>query len=235
MIFINQDAVKLDELFLNQEWTLTELYERIYSVEITGHTLNWIVKTYDRKKYAEREYRNLIKMKDIEGVPQVLAVNFAGNFNYIILSRAPGRDLLEYTPLNEADIFIIARQLVQILKNVHFLGIIHKDIKLDNIIFDPETKKVTLIDFEGKETPDYRSPEQINGTKLTSKTDMWSLGVVLWILYTGELPFRGRKEILTKKLKYPKMSKKLRELLEYLLERDVDLRYDAEDTLEFLG
>ena len=96
VIFINKDAIKLEELFLNENWCLSEIFDRVYSISVKNKKLKWLVKIYDKKKYAKRESENLNKLRRIEGVPKVLAVGLSDNLNYVILSEAPGMDLFEY-------------------------------------------------------------------------------------------------------------------------------------------
>jgi len=239
VIFINKDAVKLEELFLNENWCLSEIYDRIYSISVGNQKLKWLVKIYDKKRYAKLESENLNKLKKISGIPQILAVGFSTHLNYIILSEATGMDLFEYIKLNgvfnEKDIKILVKQLLIILKKTHNCNIIHKDIKPENIIYDSITKKITLIDFEEKYTDYYRSPEQIHSKNLSGKTDIWSLGVTLYFLIIGDVPFHSEKEILYKKLVFPKKwSEHFKDFMECLIERNVELRYDTRDALNHI-
>ena len=237
VILINDEATKTDELFLNKSWKLVPIFNKVYSVDVGGEKLKWLVKVYDKQRHAKKESSILDKLKNVEGVPKVLAVSLSDSISYVILSEAPGQDLFEYINTNgimtENEIRNIAEQLLSILYDVHAKKIIHKDLKPENVVYDQETGKVTLIDFEEKFTADYCSPEQVEGEKVTTKTDMWSLGVLLYFLATGDVPFEGDDEILIAPLKLSKkvFGKKFRDFLRSLLERDVDLRYDVEDAL----
>lgn len=237
VILINDRATKTEELFLNKSWKLKPIFNKVYSINVGDKDLKWLVKVYNSRKQAKKESSNLEKLKNVEGIPKVLVVSLSDSISYIILSQAPGKDLFEHVSehgtMSEDEIRDIADQLLNILYDVHSKKIIHKDLKPENVIYDKDTGKVTLIDFEEKFTEDYCSPEQVAGEKVTSKTDIWSLGVLLYFLATGDVPFEGEEEILNAPLKLSKkiFGKKFRDFLRYLLERDVDLRYDVEDAL----
>lgn len=109
----------------------------------------------------------------------------------------------------EAQIAQIMRQLMSALAYMHSLDIIHRDIKLDNIVFLPTQDRIAikLIDFGTAVhaprrpitgfpvagTLSYLAPEAI-GELLSEKSDVWSSGVLLHILLTGVSPFKGRHE-----------------------------------------
>uniref|UniRef100_A0A8C7ZG09 Protein kinase domain-containing protein n=1 Tax=Oryzias sinensis TaxID=183150 RepID=A0A8C7ZG09_9TELE len=96
----------------------------------------------------------------------------------------------------------IAQQMFQALKALKSIGVVHCDIKLDNIMFaDEKSLKFKLIDFgvavEKEELPigteiqaiPYRAPEVILGLPLDESVDMWALGVSLATVYSGNYPF----------------------------------------------
>jgi len=100
---------------------------------------------------------------------------------------------------------LIARQIAQGLAYVHSKGIIHRDVKPDNIWID-STGKVKIIDFGVAKTdefsitgagftlgtPYYMAPEQVRGDKPTVLVDIYSFGVLLFELVTGIRPFEGQ-------------------------------------------
>lgn len=237
VIFINKDAININELFLNEEWELIKIYDRVYSITVNGKNIDWIIKVHPEKKYADREIKRLNMLKNVKGIPKILAVGLSNNFNYIILSRAKGVDLFEYVQkhgvFTEKKIRPLIRNFLTILKQVHDKGIIHKDLKPENIIYDGS--ELVLIDFEGKQTNAYRSPEQVIGGKITEKTDIWSTGIICYYLLTGDVPYQNGKEILNKKLHFcKKWSDDFKDFLSCLLEREICYRYNTKEALEHI-
>jgi serine/threonine protein kinase/tetratricopeptide (TPR) repeat protein len=118
--------------------------------------------------------------------------------------HAPGA-----SPLQMQEVLNIIMQICEGLKAAHQAGIIHRDIKPQNILINEEgivkildfgvaklkgTKKITG-EYSTVGTIHYMAPEQIKMKRVDSRADIWSLGVVLYEVLTGELPFRGKKII----------------------------------------
>ena len=113
-------------------------------------------------------------------------------------------DLLEITPRLPVDVAaIVALQVSRALDYAHFRGIIHRDIKPANVMISQQGE-VKLMDFgiardeklsdltetgTGLGTPSYMSPEQILGDKLDFRSDLFSVGIVLYQMLTGQKPF----------------------------------------------
>jgi serine/threonine-protein kinase len=104
-----------------------------------------------------------------------------------------------------------AIQLARGLQAVHDAGIVHRDVKSPNVIVD-RTGRFRLLDFDLAErveeagrgdrdqvhgTPEYMSPEQARGDAAGFASDVYSLGVVVFELFTGEVPFRGETAAAT--------------------------------------
>lgn len=109
---------------------------------------------------------------------------------------------------SEALIVHIVKQLLSALAYMHSLNIIHRDIKLDNIVFLPSEEQciaIKIIDFGTAVqtqhkvvhnypiagTLSYLAPEVL-GEVLTEKSDVWSSAVLMYILLTGASPFKGK-------------------------------------------
>jgi len=215
---------------------LAEIFPNVHDIIIDGEKTEWIVKEYKLQKYCKEEATILEKLKNIKGVPKILWAHFSDKLGYVIISKAKGMDLFEYMKkngtLNEDDVKIISKKFLNVLRAIHSKNIIHKDIKPENIIYDSESKDITLIDFEGKESELFKSPEQNDGKKLTKKTDIWSAGITIYSLLRGKTPFKNLKDYSDKEIPMKKgWSESLKNFLRCMLEKDIDLRYTAEELL----
>jgi len=126
---------------------------------------------------------------------------------YLVMEHVKGEELFDYIikreKLYEEEARAIIWQLVEIVKYLNSIKICHRDLKPENIIVDPETLKIKLLDFglssefdDLKEllspvgTPYYVAPEVLN-RKYNKEWDMWSVGIITYILLSGAPPFRG--------------------------------------------
>ena len=144
--------------------------------------------------------------------PGIVAIYDAGEENgigYIALEYAKGGDLAPYVkpdsllPLDKL-LSIIAR-VAQALAYAHKNNVAHRDIKPANIVYEPKGDAVKVTDFGiarftntsstrtgiVRGTPSYMSPEQLAGKKIDGRSDLFSLGVALYQLACGHLPFEG--------------------------------------------
>ncbi|MBL8132722.1 MAG: protein kinase [Anaerolineae bacterium] len=122
---------------------------------------------------------------------------------FLVVEYVEGKQLSEYIPAPAHEVVELGRQIAEALQYAHDRQIIHRDIKPANIMVTP-TGQIKIMDLglalprEAKRvtaagmiigTPAYLSPEQAQGLALDYHTDIYSLGIVLYELATGELPF----------------------------------------------
>jgi len=154
----------------------------------------------------EREARFMASLQH-ENILHVYDFVKDGGSMYIVMEYVQGidlYDLLQLSPRLPVEVAaIIALQVARALDYAHFRGIIHRDIKPANVIISHQGE-VKLMDFgiardqaladlteagTGVGTPSYMSPEQILGDKLDFRSDVFSLGIVLYQMLTGRKPF----------------------------------------------
>lgn len=128
---------------------------------------------------------------------------------WLALELVEGLDLRHVTsgrgPLSALDALDVGRQMCAALAAIHAAGVIHRDVKPQNILLSPGGY-ATLIDFDlawtpelGDEgepglvygTPEYMAPEQAMGERISAATDLYSLGVTLYELLAGSAPFHS--------------------------------------------
>lgn len=171
----------------------------------------------------------------------------------------------------EQNVATVLHQMFMAIKYIHSQHIVHRDIKLENVMFvsdDPQSLQIQLIDFGlsgvKKRSPYwffnssknsksrmfvtacgtayYMAPEVVEG-RYGEECDLWSLGVLTFMLLTGTAPFQGEDDRSTLKLIrqckvsftapiWAQLNPNARILVENLLERDLKLRWTAEKCLE---
>jgi serine/threonine-protein kinase len=91
----------------------------------------------------------------------------------------------------------LCARVADTLHFAHQRGVVHRDIKPANIFFDQNQRRVRIMDFgvarlaDSRATPSYMAPEQLDARPVTGRSDLFSLGVTLFQLLTGSLPFRS--------------------------------------------
>ncbi len=127
---------------------------------------------------------------------------------FLAMELVPGpslKDRIRERPLKLKDALRIAGQVGEGLRVAHQHGVVHRDIKSGNILLTPEGQAkitdfglATLVDRSrvtktgaALGTPGYMAPEQARGEKVDGRADLWALGVVLYEMLSGRLPFGG--------------------------------------------
>jgi serine/threonine-protein kinase len=177
-----------------------------------------------------------------------------GEHRFICMELIDGRNLrdllAERGPLDPGEACAVAVQAAAALDAIHARGIIHRDVKTANLIRDA-AGRVYVTDFGVATgggpgtaglaagyvagTPEYMSPEQAQGLRLDARSDLYALGVVLFELLTGEVPFRGgttaetlvrhaQDPLPTHALDAARLPESLRDLIERLLAKQRELR-----------
>ncbi|MGE5409017.1 MAG: protein kinase domain-containing protein [Syntrophothermus sp.] len=145
--------------------------------------------------------------------PNIVAVFDRGQFeglNYIAMQYVPGSTLKELIDrgLTPEQAVALIRQVLEAARAAHRQGIVHRDLKPQNVIVDAEGKAhvtdfgiaragVSEITQTGSVmgTPHYLSPEQAQGFEVTSVSDLYSIGVLLYEALTGRVPFEGESAV----------------------------------------
>ena len=144
--------------------------------------------------------------------PNIVTMYDAGeehDLAYIAMEFLKGRDLVPFTKpdhlLPVEKVVSIVSRVADALAYAHSNNVVHRDIKPANVMYEPESDQVKVTDFgiaritdSSKTktgmvlgTPSYMSPEQLSGKKIDGRSDLFSLGVTLFQLLCGQLPFTG--------------------------------------------
>jgi len=160
-----------------------------------------IKRFHNELKFARKiSHRNVCRMYDLRREEDA---------HYIIMEYVPGEDLKSLIrragalPVGKS--ISIAEQALEGLIEAHRIGVVHRDLKPQNIMIDEEDN-VKIMDFGIARslkargitetgmiigTPDYMSPEQVEAKEVDQRSDIYSLGVILYEMLTGQVPFVG--------------------------------------------
>ncbi len=170
---------------------------------------------------------------------------------YFVMEYLQGQDLLAWmnkrSEINEREVFSIVEQLCKALHAAHQRGIIHRDLKPENVFLiqhENDPLYVKLLDFGiarsvqdttkrtrgALGTPEYMSPEQCLGDTLTHRSDIYSLGILMYEMLTDQLPFdvpADRSEEAVVSLLQAHISKPPRPLQKSRPDLMLDARFEA--------
>ena len=170
---------------------------------IDGHAS---VSEEDRQRFA-RECEILSSLNH-RAIADVIDFGITPEYLFLALEYFPCGSMRERlkNPVSEADALHYARQIAEALQVVHAAGIVHRDLKPSNLMLTTDNR-VVLIDFGSARaqllaqdlsrsdlmtgTPYYVCPEQIMGNDPDQRGDLYSLGIILFEMLAGSLPFRG--------------------------------------------
>ncbi len=152
----------------------------------------------------EREGR-AAGMLNHPGIMQMYDIGQEGEQMYLVCELVPGRPLHDLIPAAPETVTDLTIKILAALEYIHSMGLIHRDIKPANIYTLPDSSIKIMdlglalsLDLADKRltavgsiigTPAYLSPEQAQGKKLDTRTDLYSLAIVMYELLTGALPF----------------------------------------------
>ena len=204
------------------------------------------------------------KNLNLDGIVKPLSLQTYHNGYALVMEDFRGISLLEYLTVQEAlqiisldNFFSIATEIAGILDSLHRDRLIHKDIKPANILIQPETKQVKLIDFSiasllPRETQQLKNPNILEGTLayispeqtgrmnrgIDYRTDFYSLGITFYELLTGKLPFSGEdpielvhshiaKQAVNVKVLNPEIPTVLSDIVAKLMAKNPEERYQT--------
>ncbi|MCR9162441.1 MAG: protein kinase domain-containing protein [Nannocystaceae bacterium] len=174
---------------------------------------------------------------------------------YLVMEHLQGRDLAEHIvePMPPFRVVGLVQQVLEGLAHAHAQGLVHRDIKPENIfvVDDDAGERVKLLDFgiamvthgEGASrltqagvvfgTPHFMSPERARGDKVDARSDLYAVGVVMYSMLAGELPFEDedalallRRQISEAPPPLPEaIPASLRKFVMQLLEKDPEQRF----------
>ena len=224
----------------------------------------------DNDETANQKFLKEIQvLKELEhpNIIKIFEYYIDNRYHYIITELLTGGELyetiLKFQKFNEKKAAYIMKQILSALNYLHSKGIVHRDIKPENILVQNDPKKnknyldeihIKLIDFGASNffkhneiltlkvgSPYYIAPEVLNRS-YNEKCDIWSAGVVLYVMLTGNFPFVGKtsqklfENIKTGKFKntgkeWEAISPQAKDLIKKMLELDITKRISALECL----
>lgn len=180
---------------------------------------------------------------------------------FIVMELCAGGDLYRHLPYSEKNAASITAKICSAIAYMHGKDVVHRDLKFENIMFEtaePDSE-IKIIDFglskkfrpgdhnktmtEGVGTIYTMAPQVIRGTAYTSKADLWSLGVITFMLLASQKPFKGKKrrQVVDHIMRcdysfeseiWRTLSAESKDFIRHLLVIDPDERMDAKTALK---
>jgi TolB-like protein/predicted Ser/Thr protein kinase len=239
----------MGEVYLAED---TQLSRRVALKFLPAH----LCQDEDCRKRFKREAQAAAKLDH----PNIVPVHEVGEFQgrpFFAMAHIEGKSLREVIKegkLSISEAIELTRQICEGLHKAHEAGVVHRDIKPGNIIIDSDNK-ARILDFglamvAGEEkltktgstlgTVGYMSPEQIEGKRVDHRSDLFSVGVILYEMLTGRRPFEGDTDAAVARSitdTYPEpiaryrsgTTGQLQQIVDKALSKDPTMRYQHAD------
>jgi len=206
---------------------------------VYSHGKNKAVKRLPKNLFSNKEIYITKHLQNIDGVSKLYDIIEDDSCYYMIMKR--------YEEYEKKDIKSYYKRLLEVVSNIHEYDVIHNDIKPYNIMSDEGD--LILIDYGSSlfatstdnvfsySTPIYSSIESLS-SKMCLKSDMWSIGVMMYYDLTGTYPYDGYsvfeifRQIQTKSINFDIIKDiTAKDLIKSLLDKDLIKRLDAKQAL----
>ncbi|XP_037712862.1 uncharacterized protein LOC119549151 isoform X3 [Drosophila subpulchrella] len=217
-----------------------------------------IDKTCLNEEYLSKTFREISILKSLRHphITRLYEVMESQSMIYLVTEYAPNGEIFDHLVANgrmkEPEAARVFTQLVSAVHYCHLRGVVHRDLKAENVLLDKDMN-IKLADFgfsnhyeEGATlrtwcgSPPYAAPEVFQGLEYDGpKSDIWSLGVVLYALVCGALPFDGKtilelkSRVVLGKFRIPFfMSQECEQLIRNMLVVEPDRRYTVKQIIK---
>jgi len=208
-----EDYINISQLYLSKKFIIYRATRRTDSVPVIIKTLRANARDPQEIEILKHEYTLLTHLKEIEGVIHLYEFLDFPTHVALVLEDIAGISLADY--LNQQEITIaefldISIRLVEILGKIHAMQVVHKDINPSNIVINPKTKQIQIIDFSIANQIDEELHEEINPYFLEGtlayispertgrmnrptdyRSDFYSLGITFYEMLTKKTPFQS--------------------------------------------